>query len=195
MRLAFEGTHVTGKTTLLNAYVEYRHALTCENKENDFGYVTGIARNIIARGFPLNKDGNVYSYINYVNDQLKAERTMCNYKDFISDRTLLSPLAYSLTNKNLPRPFIPDYFIDMLKNVWLLEKERFDLYIYFPIEFSMNEKDDIHPADIQYRVDIDNAIHQLLDEYKIPHFHMTGSVEERLRKLIRIFEGVLEKNK
>lgn len=190
MVVAFTGTHVTGKTTLLNDYLDY-----CASKNSDktIGYITGIARNIIARGFPLNKDGNVYSYINYVNDQLNAEKAIDLYDDFICDRTILSCVAYASVNRDLPRPYIPDYLIEMLENVWLLEKDRIDLYVYFPIEYEMPYLDDIHPADEEYRKKVDQMIHSLLIKHNINFITMTGDKKERLKTLVSIFDK--QKNK
>lgn len=183
MKIAFTGTHVTGKTTLLNDYVTHIASVT---NTKSVGFITGIARGIIARGFPLNKDGNVDSYINYINDQLNAEKQMELYDDFICDRTLLSPLAYALVNRVLPRPYIPDYLIEMIENVWLLEKDRFDLYAYFPIEFDMPTLDDIHPPDENYRKQIDEMIYSLLIKYNIKYTVIRGTRDERLNKLISI---------
>lgn len=187
MRIAFTGTHVTGKTTLLNDYQAY---MASTGRKRTFGYITGIARSIIKRGFPLNKDGNVDSYINYINDQLKAEKQMTLYDDFVCDRTLLSPLAYASVNRSLPRPYVPDYLIEMIENVWLLEKERFDLYTYFPIEFDMPILDNIHPPDESYRRQIDEMIHSLLIKYNVKHIVIAGTKEERLNKLIALFNEV-----
>lgn len=186
MKIAFTGTHITGKTTLLREFEKLINSTCNENPFNQrsFGYISGIARNIISRGYPLNKDGNMDSYANYINDQLDAEKEMSNYDIFISDRTLLSPLAYALVNRNLPRPYVPDYFISMMENIWLLEKERYDIYIYFPIEFTLNINDGIHPTDEEYRVEIDNMIHKLLEKHNIQHIHMIGTPEERLKLLI-----------
>lgn len=186
MVIAFTGTHVTGKTTLLNDYLHYTSSI---NHRRTVGYITGIARSIIDRGFPLNKDGNVYSYINYVNDQLNAEKAINQYDDFICDRTLLSPLAYSSVNRSLPRPYIPDYLIEMIENVWLLERSRIDLYAYFPIEFDMVAKDDIHPSDEKYRRQIDEMIYSLLLRHNVNFVVIAGTREERLNKLISLFEN------
>ena len=137
----------------------------------------------------MNKDGNVYSYINYINDQLNAEKEMDLYDVFISDRTLLSPLAYSLVNRTLPRPFIPDYLIEMIENVWLMEKNRYDLYLYFPIEFEMSVKDAIHPLDADYRKHVDSMIHSLLIKHNVNFTTISGSREERLSRLITIINN------
>lgn len=186
MKIAFTGTHVTGKTTLLKDCENYiQHNL---DGKYSFGFISGIARSIIQRGFPLNKDGNVYSYINYINDQLEAEKVIDNYDIFISDRTLLSPFAYATANQSLPRPFIPDYLIKMMENVWLMEKERYDLYVYFPIEFPMGPPDHIHPSDEEYRKLIDRTIVDLLNKFNVKYIRITGSQSERLKKLLDILQ-------
>ena len=184
MKIAFTGTHVTGKTTLLKDCERYiLHKL---DGKYSFGYISGIARGIIQRGFPLNKDGNIYSYVNYVNDQLEAEKSIDNYDVFISDRTLLSPLAYATANQSLPRPFIPDYLIEMIENVWLMEKERYDLYVYFPVEFPMGSLDSIHPSDEEYRQLVDRTIVKLLNKFDVRYITMTGNQNERLQRMLDI---------
>lgn len=176
MKIAFTGSHSTGKTTLLNDAI-----LRLKNKR--LSYITEIARNIINRGYPLNMDANIDSYVHYINDQLKAEKAMCESSIFISDRTLLDPLAYSLVNRDLPRPFIPDHFISMMEGIWLLEKDNYDLYMYFPIEFPMCS-DGVRPTDEVYRSNVSNKILELLTKYKVPHIHVTGSPTERLNILL-----------
>ena len=177
MKIALAGTHCTGKTTLLIQFKEIYH------NNSSFGYITEVARKIIEKGYPLNAEANTDSYIHYINDQLIAEKNIYTYKIFMSDRTLLDPLAYALVNKKLPRPYIQDYFIDMIRNVWLLEKERYDLYAYFPIEFPM-AFDGVRPEDEEYRKRVDEMIYQLLIKYSIKFVTITGSVYERKKILI-----------
>ena len=52
MKIAFTGSHSTGKTTLLN---DAKPILTAKG----LSYVTEVARHIIQRGYPLNMDANV----------------------------------------------------------------------------------------------------------------------------------------
>ena len=184
MRIAFTGTHGTGKTTLLHDVIEQR------SNDDSFGYITEVARGIIERGYPLNAEANTDSYIHYINDQLIAERNIADYKLFISDRTLLDPLAYALINRDLPRPYIHDYFIDMMKNVWLLEKERYDLYIHFPVEFPMMF-DGVRPADEEYRISIDRMINRLLNEYYVNFVTISGDMNERKRRIFKIIESAI----
>jgi nicotinamide riboside kinase len=181
MNIAFAGTHGTGKTMLLNQMIKIF------DKDSSFKYVTEVARKIIQRGYPLNQEANTDSYIHYINEQLKAENDIFDSSLFISDRTLLDPLAYALVNKSLPRPYVQDYFIEMLERVWLLEKEQYDLYVYFPIEFPMTF-DGIRPEDEEYRRNVDKMIHTLLNKHEINYIEIHGTLIERESLLLEIIE-------
>lgn len=181
MKIAFTGTHSTGKTTLINSI---KDSIIC-SPTISVKYVTEVARKIISRGFPLNNLATKDSYVNYINDQLNAERDIDNYDLFISDRTLLDPLAYMITNKSFPSPFIEDYFIQMMENVWLLEQSRYDLYVYFPIEFPL-VADGVRPDDEKYRAAVDKVILSTLKKYDINYVTITGSIEERKSQLIKL---------
>ena len=183
MKIAFTGAHGTGKTTLLK---DMEEMLVDKFKVHS---VTEVARKIIEKGYPLNMDATVDSYIHYINDQLNAENEQMQGCDiFISDRTLLDPVAYAMVNSKLPRPYISEYFIEMMKNVWLLEKDRYDLYIYFPIEFAL-EYDGVRPPDEKYRRDIDNLILSLLEQFQIKYIKISGNRCERKKQLFSIIEN------
>jgi len=183
MKIAFTGAHCTGKTTLLK---DIEEMFVDKFKVHS---VTEVARKIIEKGYPLNMDATVDSYIHYINDQLNAENEQMQGCDvFISDRTLLDPVAYAMVNSKLPRPYISEYFIDMMKNVWLLEKDRYDLYIYFPIEFAL-EYDGVRPSDEMYRRDIDNMILSLLEQFQIKYIKISGNRCARKKQLFSIIEN------
>ncbi len=179
MKLAFTGTHSTGKTTLVK---EIESSISDSVK---IKCVTEVARKIICRGYPLNNLATKDSYIHYINDQLNEERDINCYDFFISDRTLLDPLAYMLANKDFPSQFIDDYFIQMMENVWLLEQSRYDIYVYFPIEFPL-VLDGIRPEEEEYRAAVDHAILQTLKKHNIPYITMTGSILERKEQLMQL---------
>ena len=188
MRIAFTGSHSTGKTTLLNDIIKY-----CGG-DIKINSITEVARKIIVKGYPLNQDANIDSYIHYINDQLNEENTYMYECDlFISDNTLLDPVAYAMVKSQLPRPYIPEYFIEMMTNVWLIEQTRYDLYVYFPIEFPL-EIDGIRPSDEQYRKDIDEQIRKLLTKHKINYITVSGDEMQRKDYLIKVIEEYLGKN-
>lgn len=176
MKIAFTGSHSTGKTTLLESLI---------SKGLNIYAITEVARTIIKKGFPLGEDAIIDSYIHYVNEQLKAEsealKSNCKY--IISDRTILDAVVYSIVNKSLPRPFIPEYLIEMLHRTWLLERSFYDIYVYFPIEFTM-EADSIRPEGEEYRQEIDKQILSLLRSSNTRFITVTGSVQERTESLL-----------
>lgn len=177
MKIAFTGTHSSGKTTLIKYVIE-------QLKDLDVITIQNITRTIIKRGFPLGKDSTVDSYMIYVGEQLKSERHTKNqnYNLIISDRTVLDTVAYALSNIQLPRPFIPVYCINMLKEIWLREKDFYDLYVYLPIEFPM-VIDGIRDVDEDYRHLVDTNIGNLLQENDINFITLRGTVEERFNLL------------
>ena len=181
MKLAFTGSHSTGKTTLIREiekYVPYPATIKC---------VTEVARKIISKGYLLNNEATEASYIHYINEQLNEERDITCYDFFFSDRNLLDPLAYMIANKAFPGPTIEDYFIQMMENVWLLEQTRYDYYIYFPIEFPL-VFDGVRPPDEKYRAAVDRAIVSILKNHNIPYISVTGSVAERKNQLLQILD-------
>src|SRR5215207_7871441 len=106
MKLAFSGSHSTGKSTLL------REIETIHGAKN-IVTIKDIARGVIKRGFPLEKNSTVDSFVNYIKDQLRAEREIerVDFDLLISDRTVIDAYGYATVNRDLPRPHIPDYFI------------------------------------------------------------------------------------
>lgn len=178
IRIAFVGSHSTGKTTLL------RH---CQEQFAEGLYtIEDVPRRIIARGFPMGPYAVVDSFVNYVRDQLQAEReSHAVEKDWlISNRTILDAAAYASANKSLPRPFIPDYFIEMLEELARLEATFYDLYVEFPVCFPMTP-DAVRPEGEGYRMRVGQEISRLLNVFKVPHLSVTGTTAERFRSLVK----------
>ena len=177
MKLAFSGSHSTGKSTLLREIETIhgaKHIVTIKD----------IARGVIKRGFPLEKNSTVDSFVNYIKDQLRAEREIerVDFDLLISDRTVIDAYGYATVNRDLPRPHIPDYFIDMLREVAIREASFYDLFVYFPVEFPMVE-DPVRPVDPTYREAVGFAIKDALESFGISHLVVTGDTAHRLESL------------
>lgn len=172
MRIAIVGAHGVGKTTL-GQYIA--KTLECSEK---IVFNTNIARSLIAKGYPLNKDATTESYIQYIIAQLSAEQSaeFCDF--FVSDRTLLDPLAYATVNDKYERSLVPKSIIDMLLHIWLLEQKQYDFYVLVPIEFPM-PKDNIRPQDEHYRKMIEEQMIMYLQKYNINYVCVRGTIEER----------------
>lgn len=177
MRISVSGSHSTGKTTLVDTVssrLEFIYPGKCCR-------IQEVARIVIARGFPLNRDATIHSYFHYVLEQLRAER-FADLPYVVSDRSLVDLLAYVRTNAN---PAIPSYFVAMLEEVFLCESHYFDLYCFLPVEFSL-VMDDVRPADREYQLAIDHTLRELLIEYKLPYEIIQGDIESRTEKVIEL---------
>lgn len=172
--IAFVGAHSSGKSTLINACVD-------AFRGDKVKVISGLTRAIINRGFPLEKNSNVDSYTNYIRDQLKAERKI-ETRDtdlLFSDRTVIDAASYALVNSNLPRPFIPKYFVEMLLEIAILEAQRFNLFVYCPVEFPIVQED-FRPIDEQYRQDVGLQVKDLLEDHNLQYIVASGDVATRL---------------
>lgn len=170
-KIAIAGSHGVGKTTLVSMLADsLEHQKVVINSQ--------IARTLIKNGYPLGRAATAESYIQYIISQLRAEQIPRECDVFISDRTLLDPLAYAIVNKEYARSKVPDSMIDLLSAVWLTELQQYDLYVFVPIEFDM-QSDGIRPEGKDYREKVSEQIRSLLDEYKVNYISVSGTPGER----------------
>lgn len=171
IRVAIAGSHGVGKTTLAcslaNHYKDLKVTLN-----------TQIARSLIRKGYPLGKEATSESYVQYIIAQLSAEQESLNCDLFISDRTLLDPLSYAVVNSKTVDSVVPQSIIEMMKRIWLLELQQYSLYLFVPIEFSM-QRDGIRPEGNEYRALVEKQMVQLLEEYHVRYIRVSGTPEER----------------
>lgn len=170
-RIAITGTHGVGKTTLAHSlkssFEDLTVVLNCQ-----------IARTLIKNGYSLGKEATAESYIQYVIAQLRAEQISEECDLFISDRTLLDPLAYAIVNREYIGSSVPESIIEMLKSIWLLESKQYDLYVFVPIEFDM-PADGIRPEGEEYRKKIEAQMYSLLNEYNVNYITVSGTLIDR----------------
>lgn len=178
-RIAITGTHGVGKTTLSKL-------LTVSLDNRTVALNSNLARTLIKNGFPLGKDATDASYIQYIISQLQAEQAAKDCDVFISDRTLLDPLAYALVNQNFGNN-VSNNIIELLKSVWFLEAQQYDLYVFVPIEFAV-QPDGIRPKGNKYREDVERQIVHLLNANGINYLWVSGSLENRKIQVIEAIE-------
>ena len=133
----------------------------------------------------MEKNSTVDAYSNYILDQLREERLAMeqDWDLLMSDRTVLDAAGYALANRDLPRPFVPQYFIEMLIEVWLREALFYDLYVFLPVEFDMVE-DGIRPIDEEYRKSVSQQVLSLLERHIQGRFLIaSGTLEQRFKML------------
>jgi nicotinamide riboside kinase len=177
-RFSISGTHSVGKTTLVNNLIEsLKDSVSIK-------LIPEMARELIAKGFLLNKDITEWGVINYVTEYLYHERSIC--ADIVlSDRSLIDLLAYIKTNKSEK---IRKKYIQLVEEVVFEESKRFDNYFYLPIEFPLS-LDGIRPSDIDYQKEVNNTLNMLFRYYNIQPTLISGSVDKRLKDCLHIIYG------
>ena len=173
MNIALTGSHGVGKTTL--GFELYKYYA----KKKVTFFSEGIPRKIIAKGFPLGDLATMDSYVEYIVGQLSALSQAKQYDLYISDRTLLDPYAYALANENSNKSLITCRELELLHQVWLLERKEYDLYLFLPIQFNM-VNDGVRPVGERYRELVSQTILNLLHENNLNYITVTGSPQDML---------------
>jgi len=164
MRIAFTGSHSTGKTTL---------------SEHFPNRIDEIARTIIKEvGSPDKMEQEQWDEFQQevMDKQIQAELNMVKHAGwFISDRSVIDVIAYATrfcTPKKLRA--LKDQAEEYMKD------NPYDIIFYVPIEFPL-EKDWLRFEEKHYQEIIDLQILKLLKRYKIKYVLVSGTVEQRLQ--------------
>lgn len=174
-RIAIEGTHGVGKTTLARCLIN-------SFKDLSVTLNSQIARSLIENGYPLGKEATAASYVQYIIAQLRAEEQAKECDLFISDRTLLDPLAYAMVNQESLGSDVPDSIIELLKSAWLLELRQYDLYVFVPIEFAA-QADGVRPEGEPYRKEVEKQMLSLLNSNNLNYITVSGSIAKRTNQV------------
>lgn len=179
-QINFTGAQGTGKTTLLNMFKD--------RVTKGYIFNTEVVRNIIkTRGINFNEGGDgrsqEYIFMAYLNFLIENKN-----EDYISDRCIIDPLAYSiwLYRNNRIDKSIVDFQLrtteaairnGYLKNVY-----------YFPIEFDV-VNDGVRSTNEKFRHEIDAIIRDILYSMvdKYPGFiayELSGTPEERYNEML-----------
>lgn len=177
MKIAFTGVQSTGKTTLVN-----------ELKKNpvfkDYTFSTNLTRQIKELGFKINEEASDETQIAIMirhSENIKNENLIC-------DRCVLDCLSYTFYLYNHKKvshetlAFLKSFFFDRYIN-------KYDVIFYLKPEFAM-ENDNVRSVDEEFRDEMVKIFDKIILEEKIPVVKLTGTVEERMKK---IYETLKEK--
>ncbi|MGE6744024.1 AAA family ATPase [Allorhizobium pseudoryzae] len=169
------GADGTGKTTLISGLVE--------RLGGNYVVCGGVARNVIKQGFPLGKSANKESYIELIRHQISSVTPHLGTNNLLVDRTLIDPYCYAMVNRDLPRPYIDDRFIEFLRTIWILETKYIEAYFLTSADFPQ-KSDGVREFDLEYQSRIDQFLEQTLTENQIPFLRLRGGIDERLNKAL-----------
>jgi len=166
MRIAIDGTHSTGKTTLWNI-------LKIDKTYRNFKFIPEIGSVIAKRDYSINSPigwmelfKNKKKYSNFIDVLLKKQIHEENINNnFIADSSIYRICAYAIINNVI----IPD---DILCNPF------YDIIFYCPIEFDFIE--DEFRYDFS-RENVDKKLRELLEKHhKGKIIPLTGIIQDRL---------------
>jgi len=146
MEIALCGTHSTGKTSIIN--------LLC--KEEQFDYMkklTNTTRKMNKKGYQINKNKNKNNQTMLLINKLNE---LENNLDYLSDRTLIDGLAYSIVNKVYNKSELK-----IIKNLVYNSVILLSYIFYIPINSTL-ESDGIRNSSEDYRKLVDNEIIKIL---------------------------------
>ncbi len=156
MKIAFIGTHGTGKTTLA-------HELVSKLKKRgiDAGFLSEVARGC---PFPLNENTTKKSQIWIILSQIIKEMELeekCSC--LVGDRSVLDGYCYYV-NKFGEAKFLEPIIKKHLQTYTHL--------IRIPIRKGMLTKDKVRSTDEKFQKDIDKQFDRLLKKFKIKHLNL-----------------------
>ncbi len=176
IHINFTGASSTGKTTVLELL---------RNSLSDFKVNTGVIRQMV--DLPLNESSTEESQTEIFDAYNRyLEENQCN--NYISDRCIIDPLAYTLVltaRGRLDRAVLNTQWSAVKRAV---EEHKLTHVFYFPIEFG-SVSDGIRSEDEDFRRETDCGIHAILNDLKrmYPEFNYTevhGTIEERQKTII-----------
>lgn len=178
MKIAFTGTHGTGKTTLTHDV-----AGALKKKGYDIGIVTEVARNC---PFPVNENttenSQLWISLNMINKELEAQQ---KYEYVICNRSILC--AYAYTSNILTKVTKPEIF----KNLFEYWINTYDVLLYTPIRYKL-QKDFIRSGSEEFQRTIDDIIKKILNKNDIKFFEVPQ--EDNINFIVTLFENQLKKN-
>ena len=174
MKIAFIGTHGTGKTTLA-----YDVAGVLKKKGYDVEVVTSIAR---SSPFPINENSTEKSQLwislSMINKELEIQKT-CEH--IVCARSILDAYAYTLNILNNSQ------FFKNLFEYWI---KTYDILIYTPIRYKL-EKDFVRSDNKEFQIKIDNIIKKILNENNIKFSELPE--QDSINFVVKLFEDKLKK--
>lgn len=166
-KIAFIGTHGTGKTTLVNELV-----FNLRTKG-----VNALAFEEIARGCPLpinenaTKETQLWIITRQISTEIEKEK---NYELVVCDRSVLDTYCYH------------EYFFGREKNWESFIQERmksYDRLIFVPIRDNFLKDDGIRSMDRNFQRSIDSKIKERLSEFGLRYINFDASTIDNLCKI------------
>ncbi|MBU4116350.1 MAG: AAA family ATPase [Nanoarchaeota archaeon] len=168
MKIAFIGTHGTGKTTLAHELIS-----KLKKKGIDIDFLGEIVRKC---PFPINENTTKKSQIWIILNQIiKEMETEERCKVLVSDRSVLDGYCYYVNQ------FGEAKFLEALIKKHL---KTYSYIIRVPIRKGWLKKDKIRSISEKFQKDIDKQFDKLLNKFKVKHINLKNLNDETGNKIV-----------
>lgn len=157
MKIAFIGTHGTGKTTLAHELVS-----KLKKKGIDAGFLSEVARSC---PFPLNeettKKSQVWIILSQIIREMEAEEKC---ETLVSDRSVLDGYCYYVNKfgrSKILEPLVREHL------------KTYSFLIRIPIRKEFLKKDKVRSTDLNFQESVDKQFDILLKEFNVKYIDLT----------------------
>ena len=167
VKIAFSGAACTGKTTLIKAM------------DPSYKYFVNVVRDLLARGIKINEKGTTETQ-DAILEQHLINLDYEKSEVQVYDRCLLDWFVFTQDLYNHKRISTEDF--KRYEKVFLKNINRYDIICYIDPEFKLQE-DGVRNINPSYYNNIIDIFHKTIYNYSVPVEKISGSVDERLRKV------------
>ena len=170
MRYVLVGAQGSGKSSVLHHF------------DTKMNIITEVVRNLAKdEQIPVNEQGSFHGQTRIFDTYLDVlSRTET---PFISDRGLVDVIAYTAYNMKDKGEEGEEFLTKQIdKLVEWSQKYPDTVYFYVPIEFPV-VYDGFRSMDEDFRTEIDNNIHEILEGMGVDYVTLHGSIEERVAQV------------
>jgi nicotinamide riboside kinase len=165
-RIALVGSSSTGKSTVFNIL---------QSSLRYYKFISESTRTVARYGFPINEDGTDLTQLAISSFHLKS---LLIDQDVILDRCYMDLVAYSRCISSISKPVL-----SYIEDTWQDVKNKYSLYIYFPIEFESVE-DGVRSVNESWRQKVDEEFKIICSDIQVPVIHVNGSPIERADQIL-----------
>ena len=173
MNIAIVGTHCTGKTTLIDKFIE---------TFPDWEKISSPTRGAVNFGLKINEEGDSLSQLYMVSSDMKTfveNNGLKDYPNLIFDRCFLDTYIY--TADMVGRGQCKKVISQICYEYWDLMKEYFDFIFWVRPEFGL-VGDGTRSTEVEFQKKIDTAFEVYFQLYPTPNMVLlSGSTKERLQ--------------
>lgn len=180
LRIAITGPAGSGKSTLLKALQESPYFKELTARDGDIEFIKEIVRDLKDQfGFKINEHANMETELMVLTTHL---RNIILKKRFVTDRCLIDNYVYASMDDDTPM-----YHLTWNKQAVSDMLPRYDAVFYLPAEFEPPH-DGVRNIGTPYYEEtkkrFDAEIKELQAKYPKLVITITGSVEERVKKIV-----------